>query len=150
MKPKFIKQEEEYTIRMKKGGIEATVFALLKDKHCWENGLTFAQLCTQVRESRKKRVTDQRIRQAISGHKKYGSKFGIYIMCAYGWIGGEKKMANKEWRYFVPKEQSDIDYEHFKLEGVKDISNLKTENLEVYETKVIPEEEKLRVLINGS
>ena len=84
MKPKFIKQKEYYIRRMQRGGVESNVFALLKDKHSWEEGLSFGRLCSAVREARQKRITDTRIRQAISNHKKFGSMYGIYIMCSYG------------------------------------------------------------------
>jgi hypothetical protein len=49
----------------------------------------------------------------------------------------------KEWRYFVPKEQEDINREHTKLEHLKDIADLKDGNLDAYETKTIPQEQQL-------
>ena len=57
MKPKFIKQREEYKRRMQKGGVEATVHAILKPRHSWEEGLTIGRLCAEVMEARKKRIS---------------------------------------------------------------------------------------------
>ena len=127
---------------MQRNGVEATVYAVLKPLHSWGEGLTFDDLCIKVNSLREKDVGDSRIRHAISMHNRFGEMYGIYIKSDFGWVG-ERKEGVKEWRYFVPKEQEDINREHSKLEHVKDIANLKEGNLTVYETKTIPEEAKL-------
>ena len=145
MKPKFIKQREYYIRRMQRNGVEATVHAILKPKHSWDEGLTFEILCKEVRRLRDKKVGDSRIRHAISMHNRFGVMYGIYIKSDFGWVG-EDKEKSKEWRYFVPKEQEDINREHTKLEHVKDIANLKEGNLSEYEIKTIPQERQLEEL----
>lgn len=142
MKPKFIKQRDYYIRRMKRGGVESTVHAILKLRHFWSVGLTFEKLCKEVIKERGKRIGASRIRHAISMHNRFGVLYGIYIKSDFGWVGeGIKK--EREWRYFVPKEQEDINREHTKLEHVKDIANLKDNNLNDYETKTIPQEQQL-------
>lgn len=148
MKPKFIKQREYYIRRMQRNGVESTVYVILKPLHSWEEGFTFEDLCKKVRHLRDKKVGDSRIRHAVSMHNRYGVIYGIYIKSDFGWIGDNKK--EKEWRYFVPKEQEDINREHTKLEGVKDVTNLKEGNLTEYETKTIPQEQKLVQIQNAN
>ena len=79
MKPKFIKQKEYYLRRMKRNGVEATVYAILKPKHSWGAGMSFDKLWGEVRRLREKSVGDSRIRQAISMHNRFGVIYGIYM-----------------------------------------------------------------------
>jgi len=149
MKPKFIKQQEYYKRRMERNGVESTVYAILKPLHSWNEGMTFPEICKKVNKLRDKRVGDSRIRHAISMHNRFGVIYGIYIKSDFGWIG-EDKLKEKEWRYFVPKEQEDINREHTKLGHLKDIANLKEGNLTEYEYKTIPQEKQIEVLHNES
>lgn len=141
----FEKQKKYYKRRMEKGGVEATVFAILKPLHTWEAGLEFKDLHARVVIERKKQITEARIRQAISMHNRFGYEYGIYIQSDYGWVEsfGKKK---RSFRYFVPKEKHDIDREHDKLDRIKDLNELKQTNLITYEEKVLPQEQQLEQL----
>jgi hypothetical protein len=99
---KFIKQKEYYVRRMKRNGVEATVFSILKQLHFWEEGITFKNLMKEVKYLRRKDFTDMRVRQAISNHNKFGYIFGIYIKSDYGWLDLDDGKKKKEFRYFVP------------------------------------------------
>jgi len=146
MKPKFIRQRENYIRRMQKGAVETTIYAILKPRKTFEEGLTFGRLRGEVIEARKKRISTNRIREGLSLHNKFGSMYGIYVRCEFGWVDIDDKRKEKEYRYFVPKELEDINREHSKQENIKDTSNVKDDNLTIYETKVIPEEKQLERL----
>lgn len=143
MNPKFEEQKRRFEYRIKKEkSIERTIWAHLKPKHSWEEGITIEQIRDIVIKEKKKKYTKNRIYQAISDIDRFGSRWGLYIKSDYGWVDtieGKKK----EFRYFTPIKSNDIEREFSKLSNRKGNVNLREQSLEYHEKVTIPQEQKI-------
>jgi len=130
----FIKQ----TLQKKECSVPREILIILRDRRCWEEGLTINELIKKILSNfrvqglKKKHLCTGTIHTAIKDINLYS---GTTIISSRGL---NKSTGKKEHRYYCPKTSNDFSLARGKFELDVFRSTLKIDNLEEYEEKELP------------